>query len=447
MAKSYKLQEKICCEKLEFSVSPTILKRWEGKLPPFLQSISVEGYVEGEGDLDYNLEGLTFKGFLKNVNYHLGKERLALEKIAVTYDHAILGLRFKTNIQELAPLWVEAHINTGEAPYGMVRLTPTLQEPGIKALFKTDRGRCLLDSVKGAAYGITASLEKSKGSYLPHAHILSGSLAIDFKALKPCFSPEIQKKIQALKLGSGYAFQGDFVFPEGKEMTASGKLFGSHTEFLGFAFETLTAKLLYSPSHIEIADLKLIDRAGTIEMKKMLCNQGTDWSFAIPLLQIKDLTPSALKTVDSPPSAEKPFAITQCLLEGIRGKLADPMTWEGQGMMHFTNTVKKESSFWDAPLDLVRKLGLDPGLLTPICGDIDLKLAGDKLYLDHLKNAYSEGERAQFFLSVDHPSYIDLDGNIRVDIRMRQDVVLKFTEKLLLTIRGTLEKPKYGLQY
>ena len=35
---------------------------------------------------------------------------------------------------------------------------------------------------------------------------------------------------------------------------------------------------------------------------------------------------------------------------------------------------------------------------------------------------------------------------MHIDLRMQQDVALKLTEPFVLTIRGTLDNPRYGLE-
>ena len=40
---------------------------------------------------------------------------------------------------------------------------------------------------------------------------------------------------------------------------------------------------------------------------------------------------------------------------------------------------------------------------------------------------------------------VDFEGNINLNIRMKQSVLLKITEPFMLTIGGTLESPKYSL--
>jgi hypothetical protein len=81
-------------------------------------------------------------------------------------------------------------------------------------------------------------------------------------------------------------------------------------------------------------------------------------------------------------------------------------------------------------------------------GELEVDLHGDRLYLTALKDAFSEGKRSEFYLAPGRSSsYIGLDGKMHIDLKMRQDVTLKVTEACVLTIRGTLDNPRYGLQF
>jgi hypothetical protein len=41
---------------------------------------------------------------------------------------------------------------------------------------------------------------------------------------------------------------------------------------------------------------------------------------------------------------------------------------------------------------------------------------------------------------------MDLDGNLKILVRMKQFVLFKFTESFLISIDGTLDDPKFHLQ-
>ena len=155
-----------------------------------------------------------------------------------------------------------------------------------------------------------------------------------------------------------------------------------------------------------------------------------------------------MRKVGSQALVIKPFTIQNFILSEIKGCLGDKSSLEGSGRLTFDNQYKKESSFLDVPLEMIKKIGLDPGLLTPIHGELQMELRGDKFYLVALENSFSEGGRAEFYLWPEHElSYIDLEGKVNINLKMHQDVLLKIIEPFTLTIRGTLEKPRYGLQY
>jgi hypothetical protein len=200
---------------------------------------------------------------------------------------------------------------------------------------------------------------------------------------------------------------------------------------------------------ILLSNLKIGDPAGTIGIKKVELVHEEDWSLFIPHIQIKGLQPSLMRKIgveeERPP---KPFMIKNFTLTDIRCRLGDKSSLEGSGHLLFVNQCKKESSLLDVPLEMIRKIGLDPGIMTPVQGELQLELRGDKFYLVSLDNSFSEGGRSEFYLPVGRDlSYIDLGGKVHIDLRMRQDVVLKITEPFTLTIRGTLDKPRYGLQF
>jgi hypothetical protein len=96
---------------------------------------------------------------------------------------------------------------------------------------------------------------------------------------------------------------------------------------------------------------------------------------------------------------------------------------------------------------MMKDFGLDTSILTPTIGEADFILSQGRCYFTALKNMYSEGERSQFHLAnSSQDAYLSLDGTWHVDLKMKQNVVWKVTEDLVLSVRGTLEKPKYSFK-
>jgi hypothetical protein len=146
-------------------------------------------------------------------------------------------------------------------------------------------------------------------------------------------------------------------------------------------------------------------------------------------------------------SQDKPFLIRNLVFENIQGDLGDLASFTGHGSFNFTNAYKKEFSIFDTSLELIKNLGFDPGLFTPVSGHVFCQLKNGNLCFSDLKNTYSEGNRSQFYLAPDfEPSYISLEGDVCINLRMKQDVVLKFGEPFALSIQGTVDNPKYRLK-
>ena len=118
----------------------------------------------------------------------------------------------------------------------------------------------------------------------------------------------------------------------------------------------------------------------------------------------------------------------------------------GEGLLNFTNAFRKENSILEAPLDILKDLGLDPGAFTPVSGEVACQFKEGKLYLTEIKNTFSEGKRSQFSLATQRAdSFIDLQGNLSIYLEMKQHVLLKIAEPFILAISGSLEKPRYEI--
>lgn len=65
-----------------------------------------------------------------------------------------------------------------------------------------------------------------------------------------------------------------------------------------------------------------------------------------------------------------------------------------------------------------------------------------------LKDVYSKGKMSKFYLPNNSlPSYIDFDGNLHMQVRMKQyNLIFKLAELFTVTVQGTVKKPTYTLQ-
>jgi len=435
---------------IEFSVTSELVRRaFEAKiLPSTLSKLTWEGNLSGSGALEHSENATLLQAVLKPGLYGYDGKMLPFEQLHARYEKNIFSLRAKTLIEE-QPLWAALQVDLSKEPYGALKLFDHPKAEGLTLLFRSQADTLVLDSAQGSCYGLGCNLTKSAKRKIPQASLLSGEVTVDGNAFKALLPKEVREGLQTLKLGQGYKWQGDLtLFADRRGYLASGTLSGREFEALGYRFQSLESTLEASSEQILLSHLTIEDPSGTIGIKKIALHKTEGWDLSIPEVRVVRLCPSLMRKIDAEIAPVKPFLIKNFVLSDIRCKLGDKSTLEGSGHLVFVNQFKKESSLFDAPLEMIKKMGLDPGLLTPVQGELQMQLRGDKFYLVSLDNAFSEGDRSEFYLVPTRDlSYIDLDGKIHIDLKMRQDVVLKITEPFTLTIRGTLDKPRYGLQY
>lgn len=436
--------EDFSLEQMQFSLSPALLGHSiDAKIAPaWLQEIQWEGNLEGSGDFKRTPSSYLFQGSLSPGRYGFDGKDLPFEQLQVRYEKDIFTLKAKAQIQQ-EPLWASLQVDLAKEPYGVLKLFDHPKSEGLKIHFKTTQTRGLLQSIQGSCYGLTCSLTKSGQRSVSHATVLTGEIQLDGNALCPLLP-------QAFRFGKGYQWQGDLVlWNEAKKgFAANGVLSGKDFEALGYRLHRLHAEMEATPERICLSQLRIEDPAGSVQVKKIEISKADAWNLNIPHISIRGLRPSLMEKIDSERGELKPFMIKDFTLTDIRGQLGKIDSLQGSAHLTFVNQFKKEASVFDAPVEMLKKLGLDLGILTPVQGEIQMELHGDKFYLISLDNAFSEGDRSEFYLAPQkNLSFIGLDGKMSIDLKMRQDVVLKITEPLTLTIRGTLDKPRYGLQF
>lgn len=302
-------------------------------------------------------------------------------------------------------------------------------DENLKIGLKTPR---VWETMQGDFCGVSVDLQHSSGTIQGSAVIHDGAFLADF------LSNEQLKTINGLKLEGSYQ-GGRF----------QGTLNGDDVALQGYIFQKLQAKIDYDPIRVRIKDLVIQDPAGTVSIKEghgVRAGSQEPWVFSIPYLKGQEIRPSVLRKVGQEPKSQKPFLIRTVVLSDVTGKWNDLKSWKGQGSFNFSQHIKKEPSIFDIPATILKDLGLDLDLFSPVTGEAYLYLSQGKIFLSALENAYSEGHRSAFHLASE-PSYIDFDGRLFLNLQMKQNVVLKLAEPFTISIRGTWDKPKYSLDF
>ena len=118
----------------------------------------------------------------------------------------------------------------------------------------------------------------------------------------------------------------------------------------------------------------------------------------------------------------------------------------GQGRLTFHKSHKKQGLL-EIPAHLISRLGLDLNLFIPTEGTLVLEMKDEKIYIEKLVDVFSNDRHCRFYLAKSaQASYVDFQGNLNVQIKMKQYVLLKLTEPFIISVEGTLVKPHYSFK-
>ena len=280
---------------------------------------------------------------------------------------------------------------------------------------------------------------------------LFGSLKFNGSKLKKIFPKNIENSFDHYLIGAGYEMSGKlgFDFSKPNFINFDGLFSGKDFELFSYQFKTMFSKLHIDENSVKFTDFKISDGAGIVTINEMNFEKNKNiWELNIPLLKIKDLRPSLLKEINKPLEEITPFLIRDLVLKDFKGDLGNKNSFSGNGNMHFINSFKRGQSVFDFPADVLSRIvGIDLELLTPVKGSVDFFVKNGKFNLAKLNDSFSEAERSKFFLlDKGQKPFVDFDGNIYINIAMKQYVLFKFTESFVISIRGNLEDPKCNLK-
>jgi hypothetical protein len=280
----------------------------------------------------------------------------------------------------------------------------------------------LIHSIEGSFLGIDASFREVE------PNDLIGSATIDFR--------------NRFNLGSGFALKGKLQIQD-KNPHFTGLVVGKDFQWFGHEFKTLISHIDVKQDRCELTQFNISDGAGRVQMDHLLFENNT---LSIPELSIHDFRPSFLKKVGKKLDEINPFVVREFKLHDLKGDVNDLNSFTAFGDLRFINSFRRDSTIFDAPADLFTRIfGLDLELLIPVRGTLDYTLQDGLFTISALKDSFSENSRSEFFLA-NQPATIDMAGNVRASIQMKQFVLFKFTEAFLITIDGKIYDPQFNLQ-
>jgi hypothetical protein len=401
---------------------------------PFFQFLDQERDLNFTADLDFASDFSTFvcSNGVGMIPYQ--GSSYPLEKVNFSWNHGkcTLSTHYLNQLYRL-------HLQMGDHIGGRVILG---EEKNPLAIDWEYDEKLLFHSIEGSFRGIDASFHAEKPNQLV------GSAHLNCTALREWVPADLAEAFQELKMGQGYEVKGRLKI-ENNQPYFQGLLSGKAIELFGFQFRTLLAQIDIAPDCVRIYDAKISDSAGILKIDEILMEGKNQqpWTLSIPHLTILDLRPSLLQRPGGSVGPIDPLVVRELKINDLQGLLADGKTYTAIGNLHFINSYKREESILDLPANVLgRIVGLDLELLIPVTGDLSFDLKEGYFNLLELSNAYSESKRSQFFLEMDPPPRMDLDGNLQIFIKMKQFVLLKITESLFISIEGVLDDPQIHLK-
>jgi len=450
--------------------SDTILKSFPGLIDPtaakVLRNCKLQGSLDAALHYEYNPPYTALRIQLEDGKYFFYNSEHTLRDFVMAFD----PFEFKVVSQYTIGgdrIWLYATSTSPNLSSGELVLTDLSPHEGpaksaTEALFiswENDVKHGLsIKRAEGSLKGIQFDMRKDPAEELSEDAIhLLGHVDVDMQRAKSLFPDELSEKVLDWDIRSGYRLQGKWHLRKGTEADYSknvhfrGTLEGKNFIVKGYQFDSLFANLEYTPHSVQIKDLTLTDFAGAIRSDQLDLVKGGDenWYFSLPSLRIEKFRPSMLRAANQArPRFCKPLIIQSLLLQGCQGKLSDLSSIIGKGQLHFTNRSKRilQNTIFHIPADIVSRIGLDLSVLTPVVGSIDYMISEGRIRLARAKDVWSEGKLSKFYLSSHFPSTIDFEGNLDIQVRMKQNnLIFKLTELLTFDIKGHLFRPIYSI--
>jgi|GEM_PF-3002851 len=297
----------------------------------------------------------------------------------------------------------------------------------------------LKGSLCGVEFDVTASEVCEKRGFNAQMHF-------DFSKMRSILPEAGAAVVEKLGLAKGINLIGEMYFD--KTPYFDGLIQGSDFDFLGYSISSLFGKILLKDNVCTISDFSIADRSVVSECKEAVFDarhEGVE--FFTKNLSINNLRPCLLAKKGERKKISNPFMIEKIEFNEVQGNLLDRKSIKGKGSISFVNTFDKQTNpFFSFAKEIIGRIGLDPVVMIPVFGEVDFSLEDEKIHFLKMQNCFSDAGRSHFYLWHKSKSFLDFDGNIHLDIRMKQYVLFKFAELFIISLDGPLSSPKVYLK-
>lgn len=430
-----------------------------------LSGLKKAGILQGTLFFKSSLGANQLHILLKDDEYFLWGKQHTIKSFALDLDDDELKLATQYHLNQHL-FWLTARCPASQMDRGELILADANFEgypdfSPLKILWRKDPELGLsVQSAKGYFGGMQINFSENREKAENNSAVfLTGSIVVLQEGFKNLLDPELSNQIEKWEVGKGFALEGDFVIA--KELIDNerailffGSLVGDDVELAGYQFKRLSSQVNFGPKNIVLSEVTITDPAGALyidEIRLTKRNEETHYRLSIPQLTVQELRPSLLTELNqSSPSIRKPLVIHELHVQNITGILGDENSLRGHGSLNFNNPVKKHlaNTIFAIPAEILTRIGLDLSVLTPVTGSVQYQIHEGKIYLTKFKDIYSHSHLSKFYLPNSYtPSYVDFDGNLNIQVRMKQYTLLfKLAEMFTVTVKGNLKKPTYTLR-
>lgn len=403
------------------------------------------------------LDDGTYSLFNKDVDLTQFVIRFNPLSLNISSDYRHYNHPFHVEFKSIGPTYTDGEIAISDVVEGQqvaeMPLTIYWQEEPNK--------KYSISKIEGSVSGITCGLYRQVQADSQDTDLdLLGTVDIDLSKASAFLDDQKTALLKKWKLGHGYSLQGEWkILKDSTKSIAdniffNGYFYGQNFELLGYELGYLSSALKYTSAGLEVDNLTVSDKSLTAEIPLLRCllQKNGEWQLLLPKFMMKGFRPSELHATNTEDQFSTPptLLISQLQVQDLTGILGKPASFTGKGSLTFTNLPKKNTHFnlLTIPSEILMRIGLDLSVLTPVKGHIEYKIKNAKVEFTHFKDVHSKGDASKFYLSGSGtPSYIDFDGNLHMQIRMKQyNLLFKIAELFTVTVKGTLKDPIYTLQ-
>lgn len=430
-----------------------------------IRQLKKQGSVEGKLKMEFSGPHCALNLALDNGTYHFMNKEYHLSNFILDYDP--FELKISSQFRHLKQhLWVNVRspapaLNSGEIIFSEYPLeTYTSQDPyPLTVNWQLDPSHGFtLNRLEGTLCGIRLDLLRDPNYPIEDDRMfLVGEVHANMEKAVHLLNENLADACLQWQVGNGYNLKGHWVVnkddkPLTEGLSFQGELLGRDFEFGGYQFYNLNAHIDYTSKGLQGTHISVTDPCVGLQVNELaLTSQPNDtWNLSIPSIAMYGFCPSLLHVKGTPPPRiSKALVIRRLDIDGFQGILGDRQSYVGKGRLFFVNPPKKnlQHTIFAIPSELLTRLGLDLAVLNPVRGMINYEIRDGRIVFTRFKDMYSKGRLSKFYLSNNGtPSYLDFDGNLNVQVRMKQyNLFFKIAELFTVTVQGTIKKPTYSL--